>query len=217
MLVVYKTDSFGVFSLRKERKMNETILQEKDFLARMIDAIPSMVLVVDRDFKVCRMNQKAWNVLGENETMDHRLRGGDFLRCVNAVGSEFRCGSTDSCPSCQIRSAIQASLENQKTFHGTVTIRMAENGSLRESLHLLTATPFDFEGQRFALLVRDDLKPHQLDRELVPICAQCKKIRGEQDDWETIEKFVTERLDLDFSHTICPQCLAALYPSFYKG
>jgi PAS domain S-box-containing protein len=43
----------------------------------------------------------------------------------------------------------------------------------------------------------------------IAICANCKKIRGEDDLWESIEKAFDH---LIFSHGICPDCCKKLYP-----
>jgi hypothetical protein len=48
-------------------------------------------------------------------------------------------------------------------------------------------------------------------RGLIPICAQCKKVRDDEGYWEQIEKYISEHSDADFSHGICPDCLEKLY------
>ena len=47
---------------------------------------------------------------------------------------------------------------------------------------------------------------------LLPICAQCKRIRDEQGDWHQVESYISTRSEAKFSHGICPQCLRQLYP-----
>jgi hypothetical protein len=49
---------------------------------------------------------------------------------------------------------------------------------------------------------------------LLPICAACKKIRDDQGYWQQIEYYVSEHAQVQFSHGICPDCAAALYPDF---
>jgi PAS domain S-box-containing protein len=49
-------------------------------------------------------------------------------------------------------------------------------------------------------------------RGLLPICMHCKKIRDDRGNWSPVEVYVRERTDAEFSHGICPQCLAAKYP-----
>lgn len=46
----------------------------------------------------------------------------------------------------------------------------------------------------------------------IPICAACKKIRGDQGFWEQIEAYITRHSDASFSHGICPDCAHELYP-----
>ena len=51
---------------------------------------------------------------------------------------------------------------------------------------------------------------------LLPICAACKKIRDDNNDWNHIETYISERSDADFTHSICPECAKELYPELYK-
>jgi hypothetical protein len=41
----------------------------------------------------------------------------------------------------------------------------------------------------------------------LPICANCKKIRNEENEWEQMEKYITQHSLSQFSHSICPACL----------
>jgi hypothetical protein len=45
----------------------------------------------------------------------------------------------------------------------------------------------------------------------VPICAACKKIRDERDEWTAVERYVATRTAAQFTHSICPECETALY------
>jgi hypothetical protein len=47
---------------------------------------------------------------------------------------------------------------------------------------------------------------------LLPICANCKKVRNDQGYWQQIEEYVSEHSGADFSHGICPDCARKLYP-----
>lgn len=47
---------------------------------------------------------------------------------------------------------------------------------------------------------------------LLPICANCKRIRNDAGDWERMESYVGKRSDAEFSHSICPECTRKLYP-----
>jgi PAS domain S-box-containing protein len=49
---------------------------------------------------------------------------------------------------------------------------------------------------------------------LLPICANCKKIRDDHGYWQKLETFVHEHSNAEFSHSICPDCMEKLYPDF---
>ena len=49
-------------------------------------------------------------------------------------------------------------------------------------------------------------------RGLLPICASCKKIRDDSGYWQHLEHYVSEHSEAQFSHSLCPECIAKLYP-----
>jgi hypothetical protein len=49
----------------------------------------------------------------------------------------------------------------------------------------------------------------------IPICANCKKIRTTENQWEQMEKYISEHSLAQFSHSICPDCARKLYPHLY--
>jgi PAS domain-containing protein len=46
---------------------------------------------------------------------------------------------------------------------------------------------------------------------MLPICANCKRVREDGGNWRTIEEYVTDRAPVEFSHGICPTCMKELY------
>ncbi len=46
---------------------------------------------------------------------------------------------------------------------------------------------------------------------LLPICASCKKIRDEKDEWQVLEAYITKHSEARFSHGVCPDCAKKLY------
>jgi len=47
---------------------------------------------------------------------------------------------------------------------------------------------------------------------LLNICASCKSIRTEENEWTALDIYVRERADVEFTHSVCPTCQAKLYP-----
>src|SRR2546423_8456296 len=45
---------------------------------------------------------------------------------------------------------------------------------------------------------------------LLPICMYCKSVRDDKDYWHKIEEYIHHETGTDFSHGICPSCMAKL-------
>jgi hypothetical protein len=54
-------------------------------------------------------------------------------------------------------------------------------------------------------------------RGFLPICASCKKIRGDNGYWTQIEGYIKDHSEAEFTHSICPDCAKKLYPDFYEA
>ncbi len=62
--------------------------------------------------------------------------------------------------------------------------------------------------------LRHALDEIKLLRGILPICANCKKIRNDDGYWEQVESYITDRTGAQFSHGICPKCAKELYPDY---
>ena len=51
---------------------------------------------------------------------------------------------------------------------------------------------------------------------LLPICASCKKIRNDKEEWEAVEAYIQTHSDAEFTHGICPDCSKKLYPEHFS-
>ena len=49
---------------------------------------------------------------------------------------------------------------------------------------------------------------------ILPICANCKKVRTDIGYWEQVEVFIRDHSNVEFSHSLCPECAKRLYPDF---
>ncbi len=48
---------------------------------------------------------------------------------------------------------------------------------------------------------------------LLPICSWCKRIRDDRGYWNELEAYISSHSDAEFTHGICPDCLAKVQPS----
>jgi hypothetical protein len=50
---------------------------------------------------------------------------------------------------------------------------------------------------------------------ILPICANCKKIRDDQGYWHDVDVYITRHTNVEFTHGICVECANKLYPSLF--
>lgn len=117
-------------------------------------------------------------------------------------------------------------------------LRRAEGGWLEAEVLLSTFSMEGVAGHRILLSARDISERKQAQREreklieelqkafarikvlsgFIPICASCKKIRDDRGYWNQLEAYIQSHSEAQFSHGICPDCAAALYPDYFtKG
>ena len=68
------------------------------------------------------------------------------------------------------------------------------------------------ETEREGLLqeIREALSRIKTLKDLIPICASCKKIRDDEGFWHQVEAYVRDRTEANFSHGLCPECYDGL-------
>jgi hypothetical protein len=49
---------------------------------------------------------------------------------------------------------------------------------------------------------------------IIPICANCKKIRDDQGYWDQVESYVQKHSLAKFSHGLCPNCISKYFPEY---
>lgn len=78
-------------------------------------------------------------------------------------------------------------------------------------MHLqLVSTSYDLERKNRQL--EQTLSEVKTLRGLLPICASCKKVRDDKGYWDQIEDYVHKQYEVEFSHSLCPDCAKSLYP-----
>jgi PAS domain S-box-containing protein len=70
------------------------------------------------------------------------------------------------------------------------------------------------EAERELLIVEltDALAQIKTLKGLLPICSSCKKIRDDSGYWNTLEKYIMEHSEAEFTHGICPDCIRKYFP-----
>ncbi|MDQ6716823.1 MAG: PAS domain S-box protein [Gemmatimonadota bacterium] len=64
------------------------------------------------------------------------------------------------------------------------------------------------ESEALVLQLQTALSEVRTLREILPICSYCRKVRDDENYWDTVESYVGKHTSSRFSHSICPDCLA---------
>ena len=70
----------------------------------------------------------------------------------------------------------------------------------------------ELEKERLIGELRDALSDIKTLRGLLPICANCKKVRNDTGYWQNVEQYIEQHSEADFTHGLCPDCMKKLYP-----
>lgn len=68
------------------------------------------------------------------------------------------------------------------------------------------------ELRRVSARLAEALDKIKLMEGLIPICSYCKGIRDDQGYWSSVEKFIKQHSDVEFTHGICNVCLQKHFP-----
>lgn len=184
-------------------------IDEASIYRAILDSIPVPLLVVDDDVRIQEYNAAAAPLLAEPRQAVLRRRGGEALHCLHARESPDGCGRGPFCPDCLIRNAVSLALKGTPVSRQRHKLELLRGDTEKKIYALITCTSIPFAGERRVLLAIEDINELVELRQLIPICARCKKIRNEKDYWVMVEEYFQQHLDVDFTHGMCPECVQA--------
>lgn len=199
--------------------MSENVDEQKQqdgFYRNILDAIPSPVFVVEEDVRIVDYNVAAGRMLSTDREMVISRRAGEVLHCLHAEDVADGCGRGPVCPSCVVRNSVNESLHGKKMTRQKLMMEVLREEKKVEALFLVTTAPLLYQGRELAVIILEDINELSRLRSLLPMCANCKKIRDDKEYWQNVEDYFETHLDVDFTHGICPDCAKKLYPTVWS-
>jgi len=194
--------------------MADKILKGRSPARVIFDALPSPALVLSEDLKVLDSNLPASHFFGTQRKAILSYSCGEVLQCINEKESAKGCGYSAFCKHCVIRIGVSAAMRGKRIHQNRYDMKLWEGKDFRMVNFLVTASPFMYKDNSLALVILEDISELSLLKKIIPICAHCKKIRNEENKWESLDDFFSRHSDLKFSHGVCPDCSKILYPNF---
>lgn len=218
----------GIIAWRdiSRRKQSEEVQKkEKEFLKKVLEALPVGVWITDRTGNIVDSNLRAREIWGAGSVgMEHY---GQYKGRRVETGEPVKPGEW---------AAARAIAKGETSFNEEIEVEFLDK---TRKFILNSATPIlndrreitgaiivnqditklklaETEQKKLSLELGKVLKEVKVLSGLLPICASCKRIQDDKGKWNTMERYIEERSEAAFSHSICPDCAKKLYPDLYK-
>ncbi|MDT8286458.1 MAG: hypothetical protein RQ748_05045 [Elusimicrobiales bacterium] len=190
----------------------DTIFEKAAFMRHALDAVPSILMVVDEDVRVLYRNRAARSLLSGEKI--YSRRAGDVMHCIHSADSPEGCGHGPHCADCVLRGSVNSAFSGKPVVRASTEVRVSVKTRELVLPALISASVFTMEGQMYALVVLEDISELAELRAVLPICASCNKIRSETGGWEKVEVYLKRHMPHSpLSHGLCPDCLKKHYPA----
>ena len=203
-----------------QRKQIEEKLRASELKLRtLFENSKDAIVITEKGGKITDANQSAFELLGYSKDEFERLNFGEIYadpregkRFLNAIGQR---GSVKD-----LEVKLCRKDGTQIVCFMTVSSQYAETGAIVSYQGMIR----DITAQRQAEADREklisDLTKALAEVKtlsgLLPVCANCKKIRDDGGYWNRIETYIENRSEAQFSHSICPECEKELYPELFE-
>ena len=193
--------------LRNKNSELEKIQEPHKFLVSVVENIPLMVFVKDaKDLRFVFLNKVSEDYLGYS--VDELIGNNDYDFFPKNEADFFTEKDREVLATGQLLDIPEEPILNRSQEE--------------RLLHTQKIPIFDENGNpQYLLGISEDItekkeaeKSIQTLRELLPICASCKKIRNDKGYWQKIESYFSYNTDISFTHGLCPECYDKLIDEF---
>ncbi|MFA6400623.1 MAG: ATP-binding protein [Salinivirgaceae bacterium] len=102
----------------KEKQKKELALKENEKIQSLIfNSTPLMMLLLDEELKVIRINQKGLNISNKNEQALYGLQPGQTLNCSHNNNNKDKCGNGEECTDCFLWNSIKYTLKSHESLY----------------------------------------------------------------------------------------------------
>jgi PAS domain S-box-containing protein len=197
-----------------QKRLEAALAKERNLLRLVIDNIPDGIYTKDLNCRKTLANRADVHNMGlqsENEV----LGKDDFELFPKELAEGFIADDRSVIQTGQpVINREECIIDGKGQKHLLLTTKLPFRDESNQIVGLIGIGRDVTERERLIAELQDALADVKLLSGLVPICANCKKIRDDQGYWTQIESYIQDRSSAKFSHSICPDCAAKLYPGY---
>jgi len=146
-----------------ERKRAENALKEQEQeLATIFENAPFVMLLLDGERKVRRVNAQACSFAGSSINDMIGRRSGEALRCLHALDTPEGCGFCPHCPDCVVRLTVLDTFGTGQSHHQVETrLPFSRQGTGQAITFLFSTTKVMVAHQAMVLLTLQDISEYK--------------------------------------------------------
>ena len=137
--------------------MINNIFHRADFLLELLNAVPSMLFIVDSDVRIYHINAAAARDFQLDRDAIFMMPGGEVLHCIHATEPPGGCGKSVVCKDCMLRNSVHEAMKGQQVVRACAKLDLVTREGTTEVQLLISAAPLVFEGKAFVLLALENI------------------------------------------------------------
>jgi NTP pyrophosphatase (non-canonical NTP hydrolase) len=194
---------------RHYRDSFELLREKEEFNFALFQYSPITTIIVDEAGRVVKSNK------AKKDSGDRLPNIGDIMYqdYANRHSIDMHAALMDCMQKNEVCSFPELPYDDKVI---SVTIAPFAKGAIITSQDITSRVRADRDRTSLIADLRKALDEVETLRGLLPICASCKKIRDDRGYWSTVEVYFSNRSKVDFSHTLCPDCIRTLYPDLWE-
>ena len=144
----------------------KAVLDHVPLLAKTLDAMPGMVLILNRNRQIIAANKRFLNILDVGINDIAEKRPGEAIKCIRATEGADGCGTGSHCATCGAVNAILGAISNNSEVIRECRILVYAQTEVVPLDLRVTATPFEVDEEFFILAAMEDIS-HEKRQEVL--------------------------------------------------
>jgi sigma-B regulation protein RsbU (phosphoserine phosphatase) len=213
-----------IVDVTEEKRAREIIGKSEEHFRDLYENAPGAYFAVGTDGIIELCNGRAAELLGSSREQLAGRSIFDFFpdtdngrRAAKKIYEESGAGSADADRELEMRRA------DGTVVWVSLTVKPVAAADGRTAERRIMAVDItarkEMERDRELLIGQLQQALHEIKQlsGLLHVCSGCRRIRDEAGAWVSLESFVSQHTEADFSHGICPECREKLYPKKEKA
>lgn len=200
------------------------VAQNRSFRIQMLECLPVGMWVVDRNGRLMQTNLEGRGIWGGNPKAGPGEGNGPKL-WQHGSGIPIEPGERPVMRALLRGESSKNEVLDMETPDGAKVVILSSAAPVRDvggkimgavviNQDITEAKRLEKEREELIISLEDARKNIKILSGLLPICANCKKIRENNGTWEQMESYIHTHSEAEFSHGICPDCMHKLYPEY---